>query len=236
MIKVGKLRGVESQGMLCSGRELGLSDDHEGILELPVDAPIGKDIREYLDLDDQIFVVKLTPNKADCLSIIGMAREVSAITRAPLSLPKLSTPVVSIDEKWKASIEGNDLCGRFSGRLIRGVNPQAKTPDWIIQRLCNAGQRSISALVDLSNYVMLETGQPSHVFDIDQLQGNITVRWARPGESLELLNGQVVEPAAPNFAGNTISVAVVADQNGPAALAGVMGGRHCAISDSTKNI
>ena len=236
MIKVGKLRGVESQGMLCSGRELGLGDDHEGILELPVDAPIGKDIREYLDLDDQIFVVKLTPNKADCLSIIGMAREVSAITRAPLSLPKLSTPVVSIDEKWKASIEGNDLCGRFSGRLIRGVNPQAKTPDWIIQRLCNAGQRSISALVDLSNYVMLETGQPSHVFDIDQLQGNITVRWARPGESLELLNGQVVEPAAPNFAGNTISVAVVADQNGPAALAGVMGGRHCAISDSTKNI
>jgi phenylalanyl-tRNA synthetase beta chain len=230
------LRGVESQGMLCSGRELGLSDDHEGILELPVDAPIGKDIREYLDLDDQIFVVKLTPNKADCLSMIGMAREVSAITRAPLSLPKLSTLVISIDEKWKASIEGNDLCGRFSGRLIRGVNPQAKTPDWIIQRLCNAGQRSISALVDLSNYVMLETGQPSHVFDIDQLQGNITVRWARPGESLELLNGQVVEPAAPNFVGNTISVAVVADQNGPAALAGVMGGRHCAISDSTKNI
>jgi phenylalanyl-tRNA synthetase beta chain len=236
MIKVGKLRGVESQGMLCSGRELGLDDDNEGILELPADAPVGEDIRKYLNLDDQIFVVKLTPNKADCLSLIGMAREVSAITGAPLHLPKLPLPLVSIDEQRKVSIEDNDLCGRFSGRLIRGVNPQAKTPDWIIARLSRAGQRSISALVDLSNYVMLELGQPSHVFDIDKLDGDIVVRWARAGESLELLNGQVVQPAAPNFAGNTIGVAVVADQSGPAALAGVMGGRHCAVSDSTKNI
>ena len=236
MIKVGKLRGVESQGMLCSGRELGLGDDHEGILELPEDAPVGQDIRKYLDLDDQIFVVKLTPNKADCLSLLGLAREVSAITGAPLHLPKPSFPLISIDEKHKATILGDDLCGRFSGRLIRGVNPLAKTPDWIVQRLSRAGQRSISALVDLSNYVMLELGQPSHVFDIDKLQGDIEVRWARPGESLELLNGQVVEPAAPNFSGNTLNVAVVADQSGPAALAGVMGGRHCAVSDSTKNI
>ena len=236
LIKVGKLRGIESQGMLCSGRELGLGDDHEGILELPADAPVGQDIRKYLDLDDQIFVVKLTPNKADCLSLVGLAREVSAITGAPLNLPKPSLPLISIDEKHKAIILGDDLCGRFSGRLIRGVNPQAKTPDWIVQRLSRAGQRSISALVDLSNYVMLELGQPSHVFDIDKLQGDIEVRWARPGESLELLNGQVVQPAAPNSSGNTLSVAVVADQSGPAALAGVMGGRHCAVSDSTKNI
>jgi phenylalanyl-tRNA synthetase beta chain len=203
---------------------------------LPEDAPVGQDIRKYLDLDDQIFVVKLTPNKADCLSLVGLAREVSAITGAPLHLPKPSLPLISIDEKHKAIILGDDLCGRFSGRLIRDVNPQAKTPDWIVQRLSRAGQRSISALVDLSNYVMLELGQPSHVFDIDKLQGDIEVRWARPGESLELLNGQVVQPAAPNFAGNTLSVAVVADQSGPAALAGVMGGRHCAVSDSTKNI
>jgi phenylalanyl-tRNA synthetase beta chain len=236
MIKVGKLRGVESQGMLCSGRELGLGDDHEGILELPVDAPIGKDIREYLDLDDQIFVVKLTPNKADCLSIIGMAREVSAITRTPLSLPKLSSPLISIDETWKASIEGNDLCGRFSGRLIRGVNPQAKTPDWIIQRLACAGQRSISALVDLSNYVMLEMGQPTHVFDIDKLDGDITVRWAKAGESLELLNGQTVNLVGPDSSGKTQEAGVVADQKAPVALAGIMGGNHCAVSDDTKNI
>ena len=236
MIKVGKLRGVESQGMLCSGRELGIGDDHEGILELPEDAPVGQDIRKYLNLDDQIFVVKLTPNKADCLSLVGLAREVAAITRAPLCLPESASPLISIDEKHKATILDDDLCGRFSGRLIRGVNPQAKTPDWIVQRLSRAGQRSISALVDLSNYVMLELGQPSHVFDIDKLQGDIEVRWARLGESLELLNGQVVQPAAPNFAGNTLKVAVVADQNGPAALAGVMGGRHCAVSDSTKNI
>ena len=236
MIKLSKLRGVESQGMLCSGRELGLGYDHEGILELPADAPVGEDIRKYLDLDDQIFIVKLTPNKADCLSLLGMAREISAITGAPLHLPKLLLPEVSIKDQWRATIEGNDLCGRFSGRLIRGVNPQAKTPDWILRRLSRAGQRSISALVDLSNYVMLELGQPSHVFDIDKLEGDIVVRWALPGESLELLNGHVVQPAAPNFAGNTISVAVVADQNGPAALAGVMGGRHCAVSDTTKNI
>jgi phenylalanyl-tRNA synthetase beta chain len=154
MIKLGKLRGVESQGMLCSGRELGLGDDHEGILELPVDAPVGDDIRKYLDLDDQIFVIKLTPNKADCLSLMGMAREVSAITGTTLCAPKWTAPNVSITDKLKVTIENTDLCGRFAGRVIRGVNPQVKTPDWMIQRLCHAGQRSISALVDLSNYVM----------------------------------------------------------------------------------
>ena len=128
IIKVGKLRGVESQGMLCSGRELGLGEDHEGILELPADAPIGKDIREYLDLDDQIFVIKLTPNKADCLSLIGMAREVSAITGAALCAPKWNAPAVSIQDKRKVTVESKELCGRFAGRVIRGVNSQAKHP------------------------------------------------------------------------------------------------------------
>ena len=236
MIKVGKLRGVESQGMLCSGRELGLGDDHEGILELPTDAPVGKDIREYLNLDDQIFVIKLTPNKADCLSLIGMAREVSAITGAALCVPKWTVPVASINDKLKVAVENKDLCGRFAGRVIRGVNPQAKTPDWIVQRLARAGQRSISALVDLSNYVMLEMGQPTHVFDIDKLEGDITVRWAKAGETLELLNGQTVILQGPDSAGKMQEAGVVADQKGPVALAGIMGGNHCAVSDSTKNI
>ena len=236
MIKVGKLRGVESQGMLCSGRELGLGDDHEGILELPADAPVGQDIRQYLDLDDQIFIIKLTPNKADCLSLIGMAREVSAITGAVLCSPKWNTPTVTIQDKVKVTIENKDLCGRFAGRVIRGVNPKAKTPSHIVQRLARAGQRSISALVDLSNYVMLEMGQPTHVFDIDQLAGEITVRWAKAGETLELLNGQTVTPIAADQSGKTLSVGVVADQNGPVALAGIMGGNHCAVSDDTQNI
>ena len=236
MIKVGKLRGVESQGMLCSGRELGLGDDHEGILELPTDAPVGKDIREYLNLDDQIFVIKLTPNKADCLSLMGMAREVSAITGAALCVPKWTVPVASINDKLKVAVENKDLCGRFAGRVIRGVNPQAKTPDWIVQRLARAGQRSISALVDLSNYVMLEMGQPTHVFDIDKLEGDITVRWAKAGETLELLNGQTVILQGPDSAGKMQEAGVVADQKGPVALAGIMGGNHCAVSDSTKNI
>ena len=236
MIKVGKLRGVESQGMLCSGRELGLGDDHEGILELPADAPVGKDIREYLDLDDQIFVIKLTPNKADCLSLMGMAREVSAITGAALCAPKWVPPAVAIEDKRKVTVENNDLCGRFAGRVIRGVNPQAKTPEWIVQRLSRAGQRSISALVDLSNYVMLEMGQPTHVFDIDRLNGDITVRWAKAGETLELLNGQTVTLQGPDSAGKLQDAGVVADQSGPVALAGIMGGNHCAVSDDTKNI
>ena len=236
MIKVGKLRGVESQGMLCSGRELGLGDDHEGILELPADAPVGKDIRQYLDLDDQIFVIKLTPNKADCLSLMGMAREVSAITGAALCAPKWNPPVVSIQDKRKVTVENKELCGRFAGRVIRGVNPQAKTPDWIVQRLARAGQRSISALVDLSNYVMLEMGQPTHVFDIDKLDGDISVRWAKSGETLELLNGQTVTLVGPDSSGRVQAAGVVADQKGPVALAGIMGGNHCAVSDDTQNI
>jgi len=236
LIKVGKLRGVESQGMLCSGRELGLGDDHEGILELPEDAPVGQDIRKYLDLDDQIFVIKLTPNKADCLSLMGMAREVSAITGALLCAPKWTPPATTIEDKRKVTVENTELCGRFAGRVIRGVNPQAKTPYWMIQRLCNAGQRSISALVDISNYVMLEMGQPTHVFDIDKLNGDITVRWAKAGETLELLNGQTVTLQGSDSAGKMQDAGVVADQKGPVALAGIMGGNHCAVTDDTKNI
>ncbi|MBT8637164.1 phenylalanine--tRNA ligase subunit beta [Polynucleobacter paneuropaeus] len=234
-IKVGKLRGVESQGMLCSGKELGLGDDHEGILELPADAPVGKDIRQYLDLDDQIFVIKLTPNKADCLSLVGMAREVAAITGAALKKPEWKAVPASIKDQRKVIVENTELCGRFAGRVIQGVNAKAKTPDWIVQRLARAGQRSISALVDLSNYVMLEVGQPSHVFDLDKVTGDIIVRWAKTGEQLELLNGQTVQLVEQNNP-KALSIGVVVDQNGPLALAGIMGGNHCAVSDDTRNI
>ncbi|MEY3419202.1 MAG: phenylalanyl-tRNA synthetase, beta subunit, partial [Pseudomonadota bacterium] len=158
------------------------------------------------------------------------------ITGAPLCVPKWTPVDVSIQDKLKVTVENADLCGRFAGRVIRGVNPKAETPDWIIQRLCNAGQRSISPLVDLSNYVMLEMGQPTHVFDIDKLTGDISVRWAKSGESLELLNGQTVTLQGPDSAGKVQEAGVVADQNGPVALAGIMGGNHCAVTDGTKNI
>jgi phenylalanyl-tRNA synthetase beta chain len=237
-IKVGKLRGVESQGMLCSGRELGLGDDHEGILELPLDAPVGANIREYLELDDQIYVIKLTPNKADCLSLAGLAREVAAITGAPLCGPTWTAPIATITDTVKVQIDAPDLCGRFAGRVIRGVNPKAKTPDWIIQRLCHAGQRSITPLVDLSNYVMLEMGQPTHVFDLDQLQGDLQVRWAKPGEQIALLNEQTLNPIVQGEISNQLAqgVGVVADSTGPVSLAGIMGGNATAVSDNTVNI
>jgi len=234
-IKVGKLRGVESNGMLCSGRELGLGEDHAGILELPVDAPLGQNIREYLKLDDQIFTIKLTPNKADCLSVIGLAREVAAITGAALCIPKSKTLITSISDRLAVTIEDADLCGRFAGRVIKGVNVKVKTPEWIVQRLAHAGQRSISPLVDLSNYVMLETGQPNHVFDLDRIQGGLVVRWGKAGESLKLLNEQTVEPA-PDSSTAALKVGVVADQSGPISLAGIMGGDSTAVGDATQNI
>jgi phenylalanyl-tRNA synthetase beta chain len=165
-----------------------------------------------------------------------MAREVSAITGASLCSPQWNSPAVLIEEKRKVSIENKDLCGRFAGRVICGVNPQAKTPDKIVKRLNRAGQRSISALVDLSNYVMLEMGQPTHVFDIDKLEGDISVRWAKADETLELLNGQTVTLQGLDSAGKIQDAGVVADQKGPIALAGIMGGNHCAVSDDTKNI
>ncbi len=239
IIKMGKLRGVESQGMLCSGRELGLGDDQAGIFELPAEAPIGEDLRTYLHLDGQIFVVKLTPNKADCLSVMGMAREVAAITQTPLCRSPIKPVNIAIPDRLKVSILDSDLCGRFAGRIIRGVNAMAATPEWVVQRLRSAGQRSISPLVDLSNYVMLELGQPSHVFDLDRLAGDLTVRWAKPTESIELLNGQTLTPIAfgTDLGAQIVNgVGVVADEKGLVSLAGVMGGNSCAVSDQTTNI
>ncbi len=230
-IKVGKLRGVESNGMLCSGRELGLGEDHAGILELPSDAPIGEDLRSYLHLDDQLFTIKLTPNKADCLSIIGIAREVAAITGAALCVPKRESLTATVNDCVPVQIIDSDLCGRFAGRVIRGVNVKVATPTWMKERLASAGQRSISPLVDISNYVMLEIGQPNHIFDLDQLKAPIEVRWGKPGESLKLLNDQTVEAHLEG-----LRVGVVADQEGPISLAGIMGGDRTAVSDTTQNI
>ncbi|MFN3566267.1 MAG: phenylalanine--tRNA ligase subunit beta, partial [Burkholderiaceae bacterium] len=227
-IKPAKMRGIESQGMLCSARELGLSDDHSGLLALPADAPVGRDVREVLALDDRRFVIKLTPNRGDCLSVIGIAREVAALTGASLALPTFAKVSPTTDERLPVQVHHADLCGRFSGRVIRGVDARAATPDWMKRRLERSGQRPISALVDISNYVMLELGRPSHVFDLDRVAGGLQVRWGRVGEKVELLNGQVVEVDD--------RVGVIADDRGVEALAGVMGGAATAVTLDTRNV
>src|SRR5690606_9553407 len=168
-IKLGKLRGVQSQCMLCSARELGLSDEASGLHILAEDAPVGTGIREHLQLDDHLLTLKLTPNLAHCLSVLGVAREVSALTGAELLRPVVPAVKPGIDDRLPVSVHAPDLCGRFAGRVIRGVNPQASTPAWMVERLARCGQRSVSALVDISNYVMFELGQPSHVFDLDKI-------------------------------------------------------------------
>ncbi|KAB0655765.1 phenylalanine--tRNA ligase subunit beta [Burkholderia diffusa] len=227
-IKLSKLRGVESQGMLCSARELKLSEDHSGLLILPEDTPVGQDIRDTLNLDDTIFEIKLTPNKADCLSVFGIARETAAITGAPLTPVDIRPVRVELDETLPVRITAPDLCGRFSGRVIRGVNAHAKTPQWMIERLERSGQRSVSALVDISNYVMFELGRPSHVFDLDKIHGGIEVRWGKRGESLKLLNGNTVELDE--------TVGVIADDRQVESLAGIMGGDSTAVTLDTTNI
>ncbi|KFL50118.1 phenylalanine--tRNA ligase subunit beta [Burkholderia pyrrocinia] len=227
-IKLSKLRGVESQGMLCSARELKLSEDHSGLLILPEDTPVGQDIRETLNLDDTIFEIKLTPNKADCLSVFGIARETAAITGAPLTPVDIRPVRVELDETLPVRIAAPDLCGRFSGRVIRGVNAHAKTPQWMVERLERSGQRSVSALVDISNYVMFELGRPSHVFDLDKIHGGIEVRWGKRGESLKLLNGNTVELDE--------TVGVISDDRQVESLAGIMGGDSTAVTLDTTNI
>ncbi len=227
-IEIATMRGVQSQGMLCSARELGLSDDHGGLLLLDADAPIGTDLRDYLALDDRKLTIKLTPDRADCLSVIGVAREVAALGGAPLSLRAIEPVRPGIADRLPVVIEASDLCGRFAGRVIRDVNARAQTPGWIKQRLERSGQRPISALVDISNYVMLEFGRPTHVFDLDKVQGGLTVRWGRAGERVELLNGQTVDVDS--------TIGVIADQAGVEALAGIMGGAATAVSLQTRNV
>ena len=228
LIKVGKLRGVESQGMLCSARELKLSEDHGGLLELAADAPLGQDIREHLQLDDTLFTLKLTPNLAHCLSVYGVAREVAALTGAPLKAPEFPAAAVGDATRLPVKISAPDLCGRFSGRVVRNVNTQAATPAWMVDRLARCGQRSVKALVDISNYVMFELGRPSHIFDLDKIHGGLDIRWGKPGETLKLLNGNTVTVDE--------KVGVIADDVQVESLAGIMGGDATAVSDDTKHV
>ena len=228
LIKVGKLRGVESQGMLCSARELKLSEDHGGLMELAADAPLGQNIREHLALDDTLFTLKLTPNLAHCLSVYGVAREVAALTGAPLLQPSFPAVAVKNADRVSVKISAPDLCGRFSGRVVRNVNPKATTPQWMVNRLARCGQRSVKALVDISNYVMFELGRPSHIFDLDKIHGGLDVRWGQPGEQLKLLNGNTVTVDE--------KVGVIADDQQVESLAGIMGGDTTAVSDDTVNI
>lgn len=228
-IKVGKLRGVESFGMLCSARELGITSDHAGLLELAPDAPVGGDIRAVLNLDDTVFALKLTPNLGHVLSVYGVARELAAITGAPLTPPPMAPVAATHDAVLPVRIDAPDLCGRFAGRIVRSINPDARTPDWMVQRLQACGQRSISPLVDISNYVMFELGRPSHAYDLAAVDAaGLVARWASEGESLELLNGQTPTLQA--------DVGVVADAAGPEGIAGIMGGARTAVSSSTRDV
>lgn len=228
VIKRAKLRGVESFGMLCSARELGLSDDHGGLYALAADAPIGADLRQLLDLDDTVFTIKLTPNRADCLSLEGVARELAAVTAAPLQRVSVDPVAVTSTAQRAIVLDAPQACPRYCGRILSGVNARAQTPGWMVRRLQRSGIRAISALVDITNYVMLELGQPLHVFDNALLQGAIHVRFPQAGERLELLNEQTVEPAADTL--------LIADESAVLALAGVMGGEQSGVTLDSRDV
>ena len=227
-IRLGLLRGVESAGMLCSAKELKIDDDHGGLLELADDAPVGADIRQWLNLDDTVFTLKLTPNLAHGLSVFGIAREVAALTGAPLITPKIEAVVPQHEQRLPVEVQAPELCGRFSGRVLRDVNTKARTPAWMVDRLMRCGQRSVSVLVDVSNYVRFEYGRPAHIFDLDKIHERLVVRWGRKGESLKLLNGNTIEVDE--------QVGVIADAQGVESLAGIMGGDATAVSDDTRHI
>ena len=228
-IKKAKMRGVESFGMLCSARELGITEDHSGLWILPEGLTVGEDIRTACHLDDKKIEIKLTPNRGDALSLIGVARDLHAVTGAELHMPKMDEVPATCECTLPVEIEATDLCGRFTGRVIRGLNAKAETPQWMKDRLERSGQRSINALVDISNYVMLELGRPSHFFDLNKLKGDkVVVRWAREGESCALLNGQTVQ-LDPYFG-------VVCDGDTPECLAGIMGGEASSISLETTDL
>ena len=227
-IKKAKLRGVESQGMLCAGAELTISEDNDGLMELPADAPVGMDIREYLSLDDKVIELGLTPNRADCLSIRGVARDVAVAFDEAFNEPAIDSVSAVIDEEFTVAIEATAKCPRYLGRVIKNVDLSCPTPDYMRERLERAGLRSIDAAVDVTNYVLLELGQPLHAFDLDQLSGGIVVRECRDGEKLTLLDGteQTLQPGT----------LVIADHDKPLAMAGIMGGEGSGVSDATTNL
>jgi phenylalanyl-tRNA synthetase beta chain len=224
-IKPLAMRGVASEGMLCSAKELGLSEDASGLLALDAALEPGTDLRAALDLDDALLTLKLTPNRADCLSVLGVAREVAAITGAKLNSPPLAAAPVSTKRTRGVRVEDLNACPRFCGRVIEGIDPKAPTPEWMRRRLERSGIRSISAVVDITNYVMLELGQPLHAYDDALLEGDIVVRFPRRGEKLTLLNGETIalDP----------DLLLVADERKPLGLAGIMGGEHSGIGEGT---
>jgi phenylalanyl-tRNA synthetase beta chain len=227
-IKKSKLRGVDSFGMLCSEKELGLATEAKGLMELAPDATVGVDIREYLSLDDSIIEVDLTPNRADCLSVEGLAREVAVLNQMNWSATSVGNTEISHQEALTISVEATEACPRYLGRLIKGVNAKALTPLWMQERLRRSGLRSLGSLVDVTNYVLLELGQPLHVFDAEKLSGGITVRRAKTDEELALLNGQTVK--LDNQA------LVIADDHQSLALAGIMGGNNSAVNNETQAV
>ncbi len=227
-IKKSRLRGEISLGMLCSEKELGLAVDADGLMELPDTAPVGRDIRDYLALNDAILELDLTPNRADCLSVEGVAREVAVLNRIDCALPESSDCEITHQQTMPVHIAAPQACPRYLGRLLKGIDSTAQTPVWMQERLRRSGLRSLGPLVDVTNYVLLEMGQPLHAFDAEKLTGTITVRMAAAGEQLRLLNEQTVELDE--------QILVIADDEKPLALAGIMGGSDTAVSDSTRDV
>jgi phenylalanyl-tRNA synthetase beta chain len=227
-IKRAKLRGVESVGMLCSERELGLGESHEGLWDLPPDAPVGVDLRAWLGLDDQIIDVDLTPNRGDCFSVLGIAREVALINGLPLGGPEIPPVAPGIADAFPIEVRAPQACPRFVGRVIRGIRPDAVTPLWMREKLRRAGLRPIHPVVDVTNIVMLELGQPMHGFDLGTLRDGIIVRLAAPGERIMLLDGREATLEADTL--------VIADHGGPRAVAGIMGGEDSGVSATTRDV
>ncbi|WP_434778843.1 phenylalanine--tRNA ligase subunit beta [Neisseria sp. Ec49-e6-T10] len=227
-IKPTKMRGIESNGMLCSAKELGLPEDVDGLLILSQDAPVGVNLRTYLNLDDTLFTLKITPNRADCLSIKGIAREVGALLQKDVQQPVFEPVKVTCQDKVSIHLDAKEACGRYLGRIVKGVNAKAQTPDWMKQRLERSGLRSISAIVDVTNYVMLELGQPMHAFDLDKISGAIHVRMAKEAEQLLCLNEKEVVLSSDTL--------VIADDQKVLALAGLMGGAASAVTEQTQDV
>jgi phenylalanyl-tRNA synthetase beta chain len=227
-IKAAKLRGVESEGMLASAKELGLAESSSGILELPADAPVGRPLREYLSLDEPVLEVSVTANRGDAMSIVGIAREVAALSGVPLSGPKLAAVPATLKDTFPVQLDAKAACPRFAGRVIRGVNNRATTPVWMRERLRRCGVRSISPVVDVTNYVLLDLGQPMHAYDLGKLRGEIKVRTARAGEKVTLLDGRTVD-ADPD-------VLLITDRDGPVGAAGIMGGERTSVSPQTTDV
>lgn len=227
-IKKAKLRGVESFGMLCGQTELQLGDDDDGLWELPADAPLGSCLRDYLSLDDNCIEIDLTPNRGDCLSLKGVARDVGVLNRLAVNEPAIAAVAASIEDTVAISLNAGEACSRYAGRVIRNVDVSKPSPIWLQERLRRSDIRSIDAVVDITNYVLLELGQPMHAFDLNTLQGGVQARMAKQGEKLALLNGQELELNADTL--------VIADDAKAVAMAGIMGGQATAVSSATKDI